>query len=70
MDYQLYFTLLSFFCGTVSFLLVALLIKRILKEDNCSHKNTFMYVQSAAATCEIITTTCLDCGHKSTKTEC
>jgi len=61
---------LSFLCGLTSFIAVLMLLKSIFKKDNCTHKNTFMYVESVAATCEKVTTTCLDCGHKSTKTEC
>lgn len=64
------FLILSFACGAVSFVFTSMLIKQIIEKDSCPHKNTFMYVESAAATCEKVTTTCLDCGKTTTKIEC
>lgn len=70
MNDQLHFLLVSFACGSASFLITSLWLKRIIKQQNCKHNCTHTYVESVAATCEKVTTTCLDCGHRTTKIEC
>jgi CRISPR/Cas system CMR subunit Cmr4 (Cas7 group RAMP superfamily) len=70
MDDKIFNLPVPIFYEAAIFIVTYILIKRITKKDSCFHKNTFMYVESTAATCEKITTTCLDCGHKSTKIEC
>lgn len=70
MNEKLEFLLLSFACGTTSFLFTSVLIKDILKQQECKHKSTHTYVESVAATCEKMTITCLDCGERTTKIEC
>lgn len=63
--------ILFYVCGFIYVVSIVWYIKTAVKQKNCSHKNTFIYVENVAATCEEITTTCMDCGKKlSTKTEC
>lgn len=70
MDHNFFFSLVPFGCVIMLLLLTAIMIKHKIKKSNCSHKNKHIYVENTAATCEITTTTCLDCGKKTTKTEC
>jgi hypothetical protein len=46
------------------------LIKQAIKRINCTHRQTFVYIENVAATCETTTITCMNCGKKTTKTEC
>lgn len=60
----------SYMSGVTSAAWIIVLIRDYMKKQKCAHKNTHTYVESVAATCEKITITCLDCGKKTTKTEC
>lgn len=62
--------LTSYMSGVTTAFWIIILINDYMKIQKCAHKNTHVFVESAAATCETTTTTCLDCGKKTTKTEC
>lgn len=62
--------LLCIALGIAFALYATVLIRQLIKQKNCQHKYKMMYVENVAATCERITTTCLECGKKTTKIEC
>lgn len=62
--------LLCIALGIAFALYATVLIRQLIKQKNCPHKHKMMYVENVAATCERITTTCMDCGKTTTKIEC
>lgn len=62
--------ILVYVCAFIYLGWVVFLIKQAIKRKNCTHRHTFIYVENVAATCETTTITCMDCGRKTTKTEC
>lgn len=62
--------ILVYVCAFIYLGWIVFIIKQAIKQKNCSHKHKMMYVENVAATCERITTTCMDCGKKTTKIEC
>lgn len=62
--------IITYVCIFVYVVWVVVLVKKAIKISNCAHRNTFVYVENVAATCETTTITCMDCGKKTTKTDC